>query len=89
MSAERRRRTSKLVGQSTMLAASQEPTTPPTDTRGPRSDDRVGFNCKMDRELRRAVRRYAADAEMDIQDIVDEALREYLSARRSVEVSDR
>jgi hypothetical protein len=44
-------------------------------------DDMVSFNCKMSRGLRRQVRHFAADAEVDIQDVVAAALAEYLSAR--------
>jgi hypothetical protein len=48
--------------------------------------DRVSFNCKMTRGLRRAVRHYATDAEVDIQDVVAAALVEYLGTR-GVDVS--
>lgn len=44
-------------------------------------DDLVSFNCKMSRGLRRSVRHFAADAEVDIQDVVAAALEEYLEAR--------
>lgn len=44
-------------------------------------DDMVSFNCKMSRGLRRSVRHYAADVEVDIQDVVAAALVEYLQAR--------
>lgn len=47
-------------------------------------DDLVSFNCKMSRGLRRAVRHFAADAEVDIQDVVAAALEEYLQDRRIV-----
>ncbi|MFI5614965.1 hypothetical protein [Amycolatopsis sp. NPDC051903] len=73
------------------------PPPPPTElrrpapvTRNPRrlrvvgkvtDDDLVSFNCKMSRGLRRAVRHFAADAEVDIQDVVAAALEEYLQDR--------
>lgn len=44
-------------------------------------DDMISFNCKMSRELRRVVRHYAADYEVDIQDVVAAALAEYLTRR--------
>lgn len=77
-----RRRTSKLAssGASAMLDTSRHDTTN-TPTPQASTGERVSFNCRMDRELRRAVRRYAADTDMDIQDIVDQALREYLTTR--------
>lgn len=62
----------------------------PPVTRNPRrlrvvgkvtDSDMVSFNCKMSRGLRRSVRHFAADAEVDIQDVVAAALAEYLAAR--------
>lgn len=44
-------------------------------------EDMVSFNCKMSRGLRRSVRHYAADVEVDIQDVVAAALVDYLQAR--------
>lgn len=50
--------------------------------RGPVSDnDLVSFNCKMTRGLRRSVKKYAADVEVDIQDVVAAALEDYLADR--------
>jgi hypothetical protein len=50
--------------------------------RGPVSDDAlVSFNCKMTRGLRRAVKHYAADVDVDIQDVVAAALEDYLDER--------
>ena len=49
--------------------------------KGVSDEDMVSFNCKMSRGLRRAVRHYAADVEVDIQDVVAAALVDYLQAR--------
>ncbi|MFD8497972.1 hypothetical protein [Amycolatopsis sp. NPDC059657] len=52
------------------------------NARGPVSDDDlISFNCKMTRGLRRAVKHYAADFDVDIQDIVAAALEDYLADR--------
>jgi len=52
------------------------------NARGPVSDlDLVSFNCKMTRGLRRAVKHYAADVDVDIQDVVAAALEDYLDER--------
>lgn len=47
----------------------------------PSDTDMVSFNCKMSRGLRRQVRHFAADSEVDIQDVVAAALAEYLTVR--------
>lgn len=44
-------------------------------------NDLVSFNCKMTRGLRKAVKKYAADVEVDIQDVVAAALEDYLAER--------
>jgi len=43
--------------------------------------DMVAFNCNMTRVARQAVRLYAAEHDVDIQDVVEDALIAYLAAR--------
>lgn len=95
MSAEQRRRTSKLSaapagpvpGPADSQTASE--TDAQVDSQAASQPDRqasrqlVSFNCKLDRQLQQAVRHHAVDTGLRIQDIVDQALREYLATRET------
>lgn len=96
MSSETPRRRSKLAEQPPIGP-------PPADTGGERlqtrsrrrrphpvlrDTDLVSFNCKLTLGCRRAVRTLAAELDVDIQDVVEQALVEYLQ-RRGVTVDRR
>lgn len=95
MNAEQRRRTSKLSaapagpvpGPAESQTASEKDAQQDSqeDSQPDRQPGRqlVSFNCKLDRQLQRAIRHHAVDTGLRIQDIVDQALREYLATRET------
>jgi hypothetical protein len=52
-------------------------------------DEMVSFNCNMTVKLRRAIRQLAAQLDVDIQDIVETALVDYLRNKHQVDVDRR
>lgn len=57
----------------------QQPQTPET----PESDPRVNFSARVRESVRRRARLYAAGNDINLQDLMDKALDEYLARRNA------